>query len=247
MNAGIPTKCLRVAVLLSWFVMLCGFEGSGNGPVLELHRPAPPVDSMHPPEPPSEYPEAAPFEYNDPAGSIPSGPDLRFHQFLKFYGCWASIVTPKELTDFTNSGSGVLSHWADRRYTICFARDLSGELQPNMSQEPADGEKVKDLMSSTEVSGYDDQVVSLINLYTFMYSTISHDASTDHWYNFGRSPKPVEIQQVTNLSCVRDGVHLICAARVNAKCKGENCYSFSWKAKFHGSSSTAAHSVEAPE
>jgi len=227
MNTGIPLNCFRIAVIMISFVALCGFEGSGNGPVLELQPSTPKANTSNPPD--------ASVEYNDPAGSIPSGPDLRFHQFLKFYGCWSSTVTRKELTGFADTGGGVLKHWTNQRYTICFARDLSGELQPNMSQRPATGKAVKDLMSSTELSGFDDQVVSLLNRYTFMYTEDANGASTIHWYSFKRAAKPVEIRQVTNVSCLREGLHLICTARVTAECKEKNCYSFSWKATFDGS------------
>src|SRR5271154_870322 len=162
MNTGIPLKCFRIVVVMVCLVALSGFESSRTGPVLELHQSTPTSNSANPPD--------ASLEYNDPAGSIPSGPDLRFHQFLKFFGCWSSTVTSKDLTDFASTGSGVLEHWADQRYTICFVRDLSGELEPNMSQAPSAGAEVKDLMSSTELTGYDDQVVSLLNHYTFVYT-----------------------------------------------------------------------------
>jgi hypothetical protein len=236
MNTGISLGCLRIMAIMLGFVALCGFENSRNGPVLELPQSTATANSENPPN--------ASIEYNDPGGSIPSGPDLRFHQFLKFYGCWSSTVTRKELTDFADTGSGILGHWANQRYTICFVRDLSGELQPNMSQTPSAGAEIRDLSSSTEVTGYDDQVVSLLNRYTFMYTEA---APAVHWYSLKRTVRQVEIQQVMNISCLRDGLHLICAARAIAKCKGGNCYSFSWKAKFAGSRSTSAHAVEAPE
>jgi len=239
MNTGNSLGCLRIMAIMVCFVALCGFEGSRYGPVLEVNPSTPTANSENPPD--------ASIEYNDPAGSIPSGPDLRFHQFLKFYGCWSSIVTRKELTDFASTGSGVLEHWADQRYTICFVRDLSGELEPNMSQTPSAGEEIKDLKSSTELTGYDDQVVSLLNRYTFMYTQDARSASPVHWYSFKRALKPVQIQQVMNVSCLRDGLHLVCAARVTAECEGMNCYSFSWKAKFSGSRSTSAQPVEGPE
>ena len=78
---------------------------------------------------------------------------------LKYYGCWSSTVTRKELTDFASTGRGVLEHWANRRYTVCFVRDLSGELEPNMSETSATGEEIKALNSFTELIGYDDRVV----------------------------------------------------------------------------------------
>jgi len=212
------------------FVVLCGFEDVRNGPVLELPNG---TRQRNPPSPTS--PPNPPIEYKDSAAPIPSGPDLRFHQLLKFFGCWQSTVTAKDLTTFANTGSAGPQKWTNQRYEICFDRDLAGELQPGVSQTPVDRKNFHDEVGSTEISGYDEQVVSLLNRHTFKYTENARNPSSTHWYSFGRAPKPVEIDQVTKVSCLRDGLTLICTATGSAKCGGKNCYSFSWKATFYGS------------
>ena len=135
-KAGFVPACFRVLAAIVCFVVLCGFEGVRNGPVLELPNGTRRGNAQSPPSPPNP-----PIEYDNSAAAIPSGPDLRFHQLLKFFGCWQSTVTAKDLTTFANAGSAGPKKWANQRYQICFDRDLSGELQAGVSQTPQDDER----------------------------------------------------------------------------------------------------------
>ena len=227
MKIRLSPAYIQVLFFIVCFVVLCGFEDVRNGSVLELPSATRQNKAPSPANPP--------IEYNDSAAPIPSGPDLRFHQLLKFFGCWQSTVTPKDLTTFANTGSAGPQKWTNQRYEICFDRDLAGELQPGVSQTSEDGENFHDDRGSTELSGYDEQVVSLLNHQTFAYAETGGNPAKTHWYSFGRASKPVEIEQLTKISCLRDGLTLICTATGSAKCGGKNCYTFSWKATFYGS------------
>lgn len=195
MKTRISRGPFRIVMMFLCFLALSGFDSPRNGQVLEIPQGTSAPSSATPREPPTEY--------YDPSGSIPSGPDLRFHQFLKFYGCWTATVASKDLTTFTSGSSDVMTQWTNQRYTICFARDLSGELEPNISQIPVTDDKIESLASSTEVLGYDDQVVSLVNRYAFKYTRDPRNAPPVHWYTFRRAAKPVKVQQAMNVNCLR--------------------------------------------
>jgi hypothetical protein len=219
MNTRLRVALLTVPLMLALMVALCGFEGAGNGPVLEV-----PGHSS------GGTPPTASPQYEESGEAVPKGPDLRFHQLLKFYGCWRATVTARDLTVMTKD----LPHgWIDQRYTICFSRDLSGELQPTISQAQVGDESIEDKGSFTELTGFDERVVSLVNHRTFIDRGKSGPAAPVHWYSFWSAHRAVEVRQVTNVSCLRESMDLYCTAMATAQCGGTNCYSFGWKAKFN--------------
>jgi len=217
--------CLRLALrripaLALCLLLLCGFQ-PGHGNVLVVPRGVAP------------HSESATPNYEDSGEVVPPGPDLVFHQLLKFFGCWKSTITRKELTAFADAAGRSAQGWVDKRYTICFARDLGGELQPTISQTQAGGD-IEDKGSSTEIVGYDNHAVSLVNHYTFLDTSAMRKAPRVSWFGLRRRPQPVEVRQVTNVSCLRESLDLICTATATAECdETAGCYSFTWKAKFY--------------
>ncbi len=205
-----PKRKLAVAVAALW---LCAFSYAIGG-VLEIPGNDSPVSG-----------------HEDSREAIPSGPDLQFQQLLKFYGCWKATVTRRDLTAFRAQGKSART-WTDQLYTICFARDLGGELQPSLSQTPLRGE-VEDKTSFTEIIGYDDRAVSLINRSTFIEHRRAAQSGLLSW--LVARPKAVEVRQVIRVSCLRQSLELICTATADAQCGDRNCYSFGWKARFHSS------------
>src|SRR5580700_9283340 len=91
---------------------------------------------------------------------------------------------------------------------------------------------IEDQGSSTEIVGYDDLAVSLVNRYRFIDSSAMRTAPPVSWFSFKRAPKPVEMLQVTRVTCLRQSLDLICAATATAQCGEASCYSFSWKTTF---------------
>jgi hypothetical protein len=164
----------------------------------------------------------------DSGDAVASGPDLRFNQLLKFFGCWKATVTRGDLTAFA-SGQGT-EGWTDKRYTICFERDMRGELEPTISQAEAGGKDMEDMGSDTELVGFDNKAVTLVNNYRFLDKSAQKEAPAS-WFGFRRTPEPVEVTQVTHVNCLRESMDLICTATATAECGDKSCYSFAWKAR----------------
>lgn len=210
---------VRIIALLGGASLLCGFQ-AGNANVLEI--------------PGGNHSRSGAATYEDSSEVVPRGPDLQFHQLLKFFGCWKATITGRDLSAFSDvSGKGP-GKWIDKRYTICFARDLAGELQPTLSQTQLGGNDIEDKGSYTELVSFDDRVVSLVNRYRFVDNSAAKKAPTVSWFGFKRSsPQPLQVQEMTRINCVRERMDLVCAATATADCGESACYSFSWKAKFN--------------
>lgn len=207
-----------MAVVFAALFCLCGFE-PGSGPLLEV------------PQGGSE--QRSPAANQDSREAVPAGPDLRFHQLLKFFGCWKATVTRRDLTAFADTAIHEPQGWSDRRYTICFARDMGGELQPTMSQTAAGHADIEDQGSSTELVGFDNHAVSLVNRYRFVDRSAMRRKPRVSWLFFKRAPEPVNVEQVTQVSCLRESLDLVCTASATAECAEKSCYRFSWTARFY--------------
>lgn len=208
----------RTVTVLAALVLLCGFE-PGNGQLLEIPRGG----NEH------RNPTAS---HEDSSEAVPAGPDMQFHQLLKFYGCWKATVTRRDLTAFSDAAGHQPQEWTNRHYTICFARDMGGELQPTMSQTAAGRADIEDRGSSTELVGFDNHAVSLVSRYRFVDRSATRQKPRASWF-FSRAPQPVDVEQVTQVSCLRESLDLVCTASAKAQCGETSCYSFSWTARFY--------------
>jgi hypothetical protein len=186
MKADFSSACFRVLAAIICFFVLCGFEDVRNGPVLELPNGARQDNPQSLPAP-SNPPANPPIENEDSsAAPIPSGPDLRFHQLLKFFGCWQSIVTARDLTTFANTSSVGPKKWANQR-----ARSASTAIYPASCSQACRRRRRTAKTSTmtggyTELSGYDAQVVSLLNHQTFTYAEKGRNSAEAHWSVSGR-------------------------------------------------------------
>jgi hypothetical protein len=212
------SAAFRVLAVFAAVALLCAFD-HGSGQLLEIPRGG-------------NNNRSPAATYEDSTEAVPAGPDLRFHQLLKFYGCWKATVTRRELTEFSAAGQRPRK-WTDRHYTICFARDMGGELQPTMSQSQTGNEDIEDKGSSTQIVGFDNEAVTLVNRYRFVDHNATRQAAGVSWFGLRRAPKAVEVQQITQVSCLRESLDLICSASATAQCGATSCNSFSWKARFY--------------
>ncbi|HEV3112499.1 MAG TPA: hypothetical protein VGY99_18590 [Candidatus Binataceae bacterium] len=115
----VPSVSVRILALLAGFIVLCGFP-KATGRVLVI------PSARH-------HSRGSAASHEDLDEAVSRDPDRRSHDLLKFYGCWKATVTSRDLTTFVEAAQGP-GRWLDQGYTICFARDLSGELEPTMSQ-----------------------------------------------------------------------------------------------------------------
>jgi hypothetical protein len=106
-------------------------------------------------------------------------------------------------------------------------------LQPTMSQTQVGRHDIDDQGSSTEIVGFDDRAVSLLNHYRFVDNSARRKTPPVSWFGFKRTPKPIEVREVTHVSCLRERLDLVCTATATAQCGEANCYSFSWTATFN--------------